>query len=286
MSDTQEKKKSSQIAGIIISIVLLGILAGVGYTIYSFIKEQQRQEDLQSTQQESDVRVIGVFDVKKKIDSDESFRLIDLRAAEDYDEEHIVGSENIPINEFRNGAYKSLPLNETIVLSCYGEGCPFSREGAELLLENGYTDVYDMAAGMIGWKTAGLPVIESKAENNVNQFKVGTITATQLQTLLADPDQAPQLFLLDIRDTDAFSAQHIEGSINIERTKIEQRRRDIPIDKRVIIIADDQKEAQEVGATLFDLNVLSIFELEGGIETWLTVTSSAPEPEASPTPST
>ena len=103
---------------------------------------------------------------------------VDVRSEVEFEQGHPPGALNLPIAhlgpggmtpnpEFMSVVEKVLGKNEKLVLGCKAGGR--SRRAAELLVQAGYTDVADMAAGwegsrdafgrpLPGWSRRNLPV--------------------------------------------------------------------------------------------------------------------------------
>ena len=86
------------------------------------------------------------------------FALVDARDTVQYAREHIVGAINIPYIEIRAGALLP-PRDRRIVVYCSSETCPISQYAYEALDRLGYEEIYDMRAGLQGWKDAGFPTV-------------------------------------------------------------------------------------------------------------------------------
>lgn len=86
----------------------------------------------------------------------EPFVLIDARDAVQYRQEHLPEAVNVSYVDIRAGADLP-PRDATVVVYCSDEDCPISQYAYEALAEIGYTDLYDMRAGIQGWKAAGYP---------------------------------------------------------------------------------------------------------------------------------
>ncbi len=91
-------------------------------------------------------------------ESDTDFVLVDARDAIQYAREHVPGAINIPYVEIRAGGLLP-PRDQRIVVYCSSETCPISQYAYEALDRLGYEEIYDMRAGLQGWKDAGLPTV-------------------------------------------------------------------------------------------------------------------------------
>lgn len=94
----------------------------------------------------------------------EPFVLIDARDAVQFGQEHLPGAVNIPYVDIRPGA--RLPQrNARIVVYCSDLDCPISQYAYQSLESLGYSEVYDMRAGLQGWKAAGYPTEINSTDN-------------------------------------------------------------------------------------------------------------------------
>lgn len=102
--------------------------------------------------------IVTPEEVRRWQDATESFVLIDARDTVQYAREHIPGAINVPYVEIRAGG--RLPARDRrIVVYCSSETCPISQYAYEAFQTLGYREIYDMRAGLQGWKEAGFPTV-------------------------------------------------------------------------------------------------------------------------------
>jgi rhodanese-related sulfurtransferase len=89
---------------------------------------------------------------------DERARLVDVRTPIEWQlGNHIEGAISIPLYEFDERIISELPdKNAPIIVTSFSDD-PRSLKAAEWLLEHGYTDVYHLDGGILGWASSGLP---------------------------------------------------------------------------------------------------------------------------------
>ncbi|WP_040382263.1 rhodanese-like domain-containing protein [Deinococcus apachensis] len=80
--------------------------------------------------------------------------LVDVREPNEYAEVHAEGALLVPLSEFE-ARYAELPRDRELVMICRS-GARSARAG-RYLLENGYTNVVNLAGGTLAWAEAGLP---------------------------------------------------------------------------------------------------------------------------------
>ncbi len=77
------------------------------------------------------------------------FLLIDVRGAEEYDQLHIRGAINIPLEDLE---YRTSGLSRDIlIITACGKGGGRSEKGAALLQQLGFTNAYFLCGGTFGW---------------------------------------------------------------------------------------------------------------------------------------
>lgn len=81
--------------------------------------------------------------------------LLDVRTESEWAEERIPGAKHVPLAQLRD-RLEELPGDRTIIVQC-GHGCRGSLT-ASILRTEGFTDVANLAGGILGWKAAGLAV--------------------------------------------------------------------------------------------------------------------------------
>ncbi|MBK8047108.1 MAG: rhodanese-like domain-containing protein [Anaerolineales bacterium] len=88
------------------------------------------------------------------IDGKEAHTLIDVRTAGEFASGYIPGAINIPLQEL-NGKLNKIPKDKPVIIYCASG----SRSGsaANMLLQTGYTEVYDLG-GISSWSRQGYAV--------------------------------------------------------------------------------------------------------------------------------
>lgn len=85
-----------------------------------------------------------------------SVTIYDCNEPDMHAEAHVPGAKPLVYDEVR---VDKLPAdrNTTVVFYCYSPECPAAASAARTAIKLGYTDVYCMSAGIIGWQDASLP---------------------------------------------------------------------------------------------------------------------------------
>lgn len=101
------------------------------------------------------MRLISLHALKDKMESGESFRLVNALDPPNYQAIHLPGSLNIYTKE---GILHLLNPEEEIVVYCTNVGCNRSIILYQLLEALGYRNIFRFAGGIEEWVRAGYPV--------------------------------------------------------------------------------------------------------------------------------
>jgi len=82
--------------------------------------------------------------------------ILDVRQPEEWNEFHVPDSTLIPLDELASRV-NELPKDQEIVIVCRSGNR--SKQGRDILLDAGFTQVTSMAGGLNEWKAAGYPTI-------------------------------------------------------------------------------------------------------------------------------
>ena len=96
--------------------------------------------------------------LKRMMDNDEDFVLIDARRHGGYDEGHLPGAIPIPADRIGEEMLKQYKKDSTIVTYCSGWDCESSTIAAKKLDKYGFVNVLDFKGGLEEWKKAGYPL--------------------------------------------------------------------------------------------------------------------------------
>jgi len=91
--------------------------------------------------------------LRERIDdkSDNNFMIVDIRDDASFDEAHIPGAVNIPLNEL-GYRWFSLDKSKDIIVYCF-TGVT-SQVACQILVKAGFKDVYNMTGGIKAWDYA------------------------------------------------------------------------------------------------------------------------------------
>ncbi len=101
-------------------------------------------------------------------------QLIDVRTPAEFSAGHLAGAKNIDWNNTDQFKQEAAKLDKTKPVMVYCRTGGRSSDAAEWLKKEGFTNVYDMKAGITGWQSANLPV--------------STDAPVQMETVTQDPN--------------------------------------------------------------------------------------------------
>ena len=184
----------------------------------------EKPENESGTEEISGIIPISPAEVYEIIKNDKDYIILDVRTQDEYHEGHLDKALLISLDDLEKVIYV-LPDDKPIIVYC--QGGVRSRKAAGLLVENGFSQVYDMG-GILDWQDGGFPVIVEE----------GAISAIEFITV----DEAYEIFLnnkdylfIDVRTEVEYKNGHIKGAVSIPVEEIEERLDEIPQDRPLIV---------------------------------------------------
>ena len=104
------------------------------------------------------VAEINVQELKSKIDSGEIFKLVEVSNPEHFQQGHIKGAINIPLNSLELTAVQQFRKFQQIVVYSQDANSSVGAVAARLLQKSGFANVLALKGGKEAWKNAGFPL--------------------------------------------------------------------------------------------------------------------------------
>ena len=167
------------------------------------------------------------------IDSAEAFGLavsdggaviLDVRSEESYLENHVTSAVNVPFENLAGYAEANIPQKDRLII-CYcfcGDKGGSALSAYDLLTSLGYTRVFYTEPGD-----------EWAYEGAAAAVAVRAVTGAEAEAIY---DTDPAAVLLDVRNRDEYDAGHIEGSVLIPVSELEDRLHELPDKDAPIIV--------------------------------------------------
>jgi thioredoxin 1 len=129
--------------------------------------------------------VLDTGDFEKKLTSAKQPQLIDVRTPGEFKDGHLQNSKNIDYKsqDFKDQIAK-LDKDKPVFVYCLGG--VRSAAAAEVLHQNGFSEIYDMKGGYLKWTLAGKPVIapEKKAAKGMSLSDFNKLTSSEPLVLI------------------------------------------------------------------------------------------------------
>jgi rhodanese-related sulfurtransferase len=111
--------------------------------------------------------------------------ILDVRTKSEYDSGHIYGAILIPVADLPTRIGELLShVNDPMIVYCGSGGR--STTACQILVSNGFTNVYNMTGGLNAWKTGGYPTWIGTVHNVNTTYNYDTIQAAIDSTLTMD----------------------------------------------------------------------------------------------------
>ena len=140
------------------------IVAWVSYSVMQPLAPVQPQTMTSSTMapqsvsQQVSYQIISASEARAMIQSSPNLLVVDVRTPEEFAQGHLQGAINIPLSNLPT-QISSLDRNRPILVYC--QTGHRSAQAAALLMNSGFTQVYDMDGGLDAWISAGYPTVTS-----------------------------------------------------------------------------------------------------------------------------
>ncbi|MFS0577302.1 rhodanese-like domain-containing protein [Sporosarcina sp. 179-K 3D1 HS] len=125
-------------------VILSGLIVAIGITVVASLNGTSKVVSENITE----LHVVDTKTLMKKINSKEDMVIVDLREPELFSQSRVPGSINIPFEEIPS-RYTELPNDKNVVFVCHTGR--MGMESGNLLLENGYKQVYNLDGGIAKW---------------------------------------------------------------------------------------------------------------------------------------
>lgn len=271
MRDNYPQEKNDNLKAIFVGFLLIAMIAAITFLKPYFNQarpaEKMAKEDV-AARASIDIAKINKItseELAKKIQSDSEFAVIDIRSEGEYQKEHIIDSQNIPFNQFPS-AFNFLDRNKTYVFVDEIINIAAINNLASLLAEKKYKKIYYLDGGFANWKSKfNSTISDGDPKSFVDQSKVGYIKSDDLKKVL---EQEKKILLIDLRSSAEFNTGHLPGAINILLADLEKKRKEISVNKKIILYDNDGLLAFKGAVQLFDLGVFNVLALSDGFDSW------------------
>lgn len=101
---------------------------------------------------------ISVTDLKKRVNKDEEFFLVDVRTVPEFRAGHLEFTDALIDYRVLPDSLRLLPEDKEATIYCFCRSGRRSGITTRFLREQGYTNVFNVKGGIVAWVNAGYPV--------------------------------------------------------------------------------------------------------------------------------
>ncbi len=240
--------------------IIVGGLILVVVSIF-FLKNlfiQKKDADLQKLLAEKrerakqvDVEEVTPEQVFKNIRDDKT-QLVDIREESEFETKHIESSINLPLSQVNEKINLISAEKQVIIIDRQDslEGKIFTDH----LGSEGVNAKY-LKGGILAFAQEGYSLINiGNPTDTTDLLKVNSISAEEIKKQLLEG----KLFaFVDTRPAINYSADHIDGSINIPLEELEKRKNGLPAG-RILVYDDEQIRSFRAAVRLYDMNIVGV----------------------------
>ena len=175
-------------------------------------------------------RSVGPHALKAMWHDGGELAVLDVREEAAFGEGHLFFASCVPLSRIELRIAELVPRRPARVVLCDG-GEPLAGAAAARLAEFGYTEVYVLEGGVLGWEAAGYSLysgvnVPSKAfgEYVEARHRTPSISPEQLQDLLG---REPKPLVLDSRPREEYRHMSIPGGVNVPGAELVYRFHDL-----------------------------------------------------------
>ena len=187
-------------------------------------------------------------------------QLLDVRDGIDFEGGHLRGARNIALNgKYATWAGSMLSHDKPIVVIAEEGG---EEEAVMRLGRIGFDNVAGYLAGGMNALAARDDLVE----------RTKRVTAPALAEWLAGkrPDAGLAPIVVDVRSEAEHAGGHIEGSLNIPLTHLDERSGEIPAGRPVAVHCEGGYRSAIAASLLQKLGRRDVHDMVGGYKAWLT----------------
>ncbi len=190
---------------------------------------------------------------KQMIDENLDLIVIDVSAA--YNSGHLPGAVNYPVGDGSlDDAIPMLDKDATYLVYCAGDSA--SRQGAQKLVDAGFTNVYRLEGGYDAWVDAGYPIAYAYTD----------ISPAEAKQMI---DENPDLIVIDV--SAAYNSGHLPGAVNypVGDGSLDAAIPMLDKDATYLVYCAGDSASRQGAQKLVDAGFMNVYRLEGGYDAWV-----------------
>lgn len=242
-------KISKNVKVLLVSAILtLTFSSLVGCSSKNESAPKSNSNNKSSQSQELTYKNISGSDAEKIMKDNNDILILDVRSADEYNEGHIVDAINIPVDEVEKRISEIESFKDKTVL-VYCKSGKRSITASEVLVKNGFKDVSNVEDGV--------------SEYEYDLVEYTDLTASQFEKMISENSDA---IILDPRDKKDFDKGHIENSINIPLSDLENRLDELDKEKTILIYCNVGRKSAEAANILQNNGFSKVYNAIDGVK--------------------
>ena len=260
----QQKNKNIIALGVGFGLIILIALITIWKPFAPKNGNNKQNESFQISKNMAAVKQISSEELSAKLRNKDPLSVIDVRSGDEFKQEHILDSQNIPADNFDSDSSALDGNNNYAIVDDGSDNTGLVLAGN--LVQKEFKNVYYLTGGFLAWKNKINPTVSTGDPNSfVDQSKVNYINSDKLKEIMQSDNN---LYIIDVRKSDAFAQGHLKGSDNIFLDDLEKRRHEIPVGKKIILYDSNGLWAFQGAVRLFDMSILNVSALSDGFDSW------------------
>ena len=278
-----EEEKASKSKNKKLLVILIYVLAGLGVLFITFsllfnygILGSKKVADSNVS---TSIISITVDEAYEAYNSSRNYVFLDVRSEDEYKSGHIEGAIFIPVSEL-DERLDELRKDNPIIAYCDGSSCARSAKAAQILINSGFSEVYNMTGeGIIEWEEKGYPfeqivvenvsIDEIEEETEIIEEDTAEVIPLSVERVYEIITNVEDYIILDVRNQDEYDEVHIEGAVLIPVDTLEGRLNELPEDKPIITYCKAGGRSATATAILVENGFTEVYDMSGGITEWI-----------------
>jgi rhodanese-related sulfurtransferase/uncharacterized membrane protein YphA (DoxX/SURF4 family) len=274
-----KSKKIKPLELLIYILIVFGVLLITFSLMFNFgilgnaktaLPSQESGEGLAAENDVSSIIVtITVDEAYEAYNSGIDYIFLDVRSEDEYKSGHIKDAVHIPVSELED-RLNELSKDKPVIAYCNGSSCNRSQRAAQILVGNGFEEVYNMTGeGIIEWEEKGYPVEEADTEDiTVEEIKAEAtlISVDRVYEIISSNED---YVILDVRSQEEYDGGHLEGATLIPVDTLEGRLAELPEDKPIITYCKAGVRSANAAAILVENGFTQVYDMGGGTTEWI-----------------
>jgi len=190
--------------------------------------------------------------------------VLDVRTVEEFNTNHLHNATLIPLAELAGRLAELAPYNDTEII-VYCRSGSRSLQASNILVANNFTKIFNMLGGINAWIGAGYGYW-------LNNDPVRTdISVNVANDMINNNTAYPDLLVLDVRTVEEFNTNHLHNATLIPLAELAGRLAELASynDTEIIVYCQSGSRSLQASDILVANNFTKIFNMLGGINTWI-----------------